>query len=325
MPMNSAVQLIGIDWGSTCLRIFLISSSGEVLATRSNGRGISSINGSANDYEQSLKELAGDWLEEYPAIQILACGMVGSKHGWLEVPYVICAAGDVAIASGIRTVSDGQKRQVHIVPGLAFMPANVPPDVMRGEETQIIGALTLRPDCHKKSCLILPGTHSKWVHIEHGKVLSLSTHMTGELFAVLCQHTVLGRLMSQSQNALDLSVFLRGVGDACSGGHLGLAHQLFAVRTLGLMEMLPAASLDDYLSGLLIGHEIQAGLAWRLAAGLAQAPLLLIGDSSLCGLYAQALSYCGVDDVSILSNTAPIGLWAIANCCEKKLLRDVCK
>jgi 2-dehydro-3-deoxygalactonokinase len=321
MPIALAPQLIGIDWGSTCLRVFLMSSTGEVLATRSNGQGISSIKGSAADYEQSLKALAGDWLDEYPTIKILACGMVGSKHGWLEVPYVTCPAGDVAIASHVLTVSDGQQRQVHIVPGIAFMPASAPPDVMRGEETQIIGALTLRPDCHQKSCLILPGTHSKWVHIENGKVLSMSTHMTGELFSVLCQHTVLGRLMQQAQNALDPIAFLRGVEAACVGVHLGLAHQLFAVRTLGLMEMLPAASLDDYLSGLLIGHEIQAGLAWRLAAGLEQAPLLLIGDSSLCGLYAQALSYCGVDDASILSNTAPTGLWAIANCCEKTQLQ----
>ncbi len=319
--------LIGVDWGSSCLRIYLISHAGEVLATRSSAQGCSSMNGSASAYQHSLQQLAGDWLEEYPEIELLACGMVGSKHGWQEVPYLTCPAGEQEIAAGVMTVTgdntgdSSRQRLIKLVPGMAFSPANAAPDVMRGEETQVIGALTLRADCLAQSCLILPGTHSKWVHIENGKVTAFSTHMTGELFALLSQHSVLGRLMPQQKNLPDPIAFARGVEDARKGMHLGLGHQLFAVRTLGLMEILPPASLSDYLSGLLIGHEIQAGLIWRQAAGLESAPLLLLGDAALCGLYAQALSHCGVGDASILSNTAAAGLWAIARHTEQARLK----
>lgn len=304
-------QLIGVDWGSTCLRVFLIGTDGDVLATRTSAQGSSSMNGSAWAYEQSLEQLAGDWLQEYPDINVLACGMVGSKHGWLEVPYVPCPADINAIAARIMTVKGVDQRRFEIVPGMAYRPSIGAPDVMRGEETQIVGALSLRPEAGQRSCIILPGTHSKWVQIEQAKISALATHMTGELFAILRQHSVLGRLMPSQQNELDPIAFIQGVEDARQGMYLGLSHQLFAVRTLGLMEMMPGSSLTDYLSGLLIGHEIQAGLGWRLAAGLEQAPLILVGDPTLCSHYAQALSHCGVHDASILSNTAPIGLWAI--------------
>lgn len=315
--INKAVSkldphLIGVDWGSTCLRVFLIGTHGEVLATRTSAQGSSSMNGSAWAYEQSLEQLAGDWLQEYPDIKVLACGMVGSKHGWLEVPYVACPSDVSAIAARVMSVKGVDQRRFDIVPGMAYRPANGVPDVMRGEETQIAGVLSLRPEASQRSCIILPGTHSKWVQIEQGKVTALATHMTGELFAILRQHSVLGRLMPSQQNELDPIAFLRGVEDARQGMYLGFAHQLFAVRTFGLMEMMPPSSLLDYLSGLLIGHEIQAGLGWRLAAGLEQEPLILVGDPGLCSHYAQALSHCGVHNASILSNTAPTGLSAIA-------------
>lgn len=305
-------HLIGVDWGSTCLRVFLIGGYGEVLATRTSAQGSSSMNGSAWAYEQSLEQLAGDWLQDYPECQVLACGMVGSKHGWLEVPYVACPADVQALATRVMTVKGVDQRRFEIVPGVAYRPELGAPDVMRGEETQIVGALSLRPEASQRSCIILPGTHSKWVQIAQGKVTAFATHMTGEMYAILRQHSVLGRLMPGQQDALDPIAFLRGVEEARQGMYQGLNHQLFAVRTFGLMEMMPATSLADYLSGLLIGHEIQAGLGWRLAAGLDSAPLILVGDPVLCGHYAQALSHCGVGSVSILSNTAPVGLWSIA-------------
>ncbi len=311
-------HLIGVDWGSSSLRVFLIDVDGEVLASRQSLEGSSVLNGSASAFQASLDKLAGDWLADFPDVNVLACGMVGSQHGWLEVPYVACPADDVAIARKSMTVKDVGGRRIAIVPGLRCDGVQGISDVMRGEETQIIGALVARPDARARSCLVLPGTHSKWAQVEDGVVTQFATHMTGELFAVLRQHSVLGRLMTTVAGKQDHEIsrdplaFLRGVDDAQAGAHLGLTQQLFAVRTLGLMEQLPKASLADYLSGLLIGHEVRAGLSWRLCAGLEQSPLLLIGDPSLCGYYAQALTHCGVEQFSLLDNTAARGLWSLS-------------
>lgn len=308
-------HLIGVDWGSSSLRVFLIDADGEVIASRSSLEGSSVLQGSASAFQASLENLAGDWLADFPEVNVLACGMVGSQHGWLEVPYVACPADSAAIARKTMTVKDVGGRRIAIVPGLRCDDGAGRADVMRGEETQIIGALAAHPEARSRSCLVLPGTHSKWAQVDDGKVSRFATHMTGELFAVLRQHSVLGRLMPSTPSAessRDPLAFLRGVDDAQTGAHLGLTQQLFAVRTLGLMEQLPKASLSDYLSGLLIGHEVQAGLSWRLCAGLEHSPLLVVGDTQLCGYYAQALTQCGVGQFSLLDNTAARGLWSLS-------------
>lgn len=311
--------LIGLDWGSTSLRAFLLAEDGEVMATRSSLEGCSVLNGSASAFQSSLDQLVGDWLSDFPGLKLIACGMVGSAHGWLEVPYVACPADAMAIAGQMMTLKDVAGRRIAIVPGLRCDDASGKTDVMRGEETQIIGALQLRPDARARSCLVLPGTHSKWAQVDDGRVTQFATYMTGELFAVLRQHSVLGRLMpevSATESARDPLAFLRGVDDAQSGAHLGLTQQLFAVRTLGLMEQLPRTSLADYLSGLLIGHEVQAGLNWRLGTGLEHTSLIVIGDPILCSRYAQALTQCGVGHFSVLDNTAARGLWSLSQAAD---------
>lgn len=308
-------QLIALDWGSSSLRAFLMADDGALIATRTSLEGCSVLNGSASAFQASLEKIAGDWLTDFPDVKLIACGMVGSAHGWLEVPYVACPADTLVMARKIMTVKDVGGRRLAIVPGLRCDDVSGKTDVMRGEETQIIGALELRPDARSESCMVLPGTHSKWAQVQEGKVTQFATYMTGELFAVLRQYSVLGRLMTESpaaETARDPLAFLRGVDDAKSGAHLGLTQQLFAVRTLGLMEQLPRTSLADYLSGLLIGHEVQAGLSWRLGAGLEHAPLIVIGDPILCSRYAQALTQYGVQQFSVLDNTAARGLWRLS-------------
>jgi 2-dehydro-3-deoxygalactonokinase len=240
--------------------------------------------------------------------------MVGSKHGWYEVPYVLAPSNVQDIAQHVVRLADVEQARIHIVPGvqcrsLDGIPDGIP-DVMRGEETQILGALTMLPECAVQSCMILPGTHSKWVHVQDAMIQKFATHMTGELFALLRQHSVLGRLMCSTEQ-LDSSAFTRGVRDAKTGKENGLTHQLFAVRTLGLMDDLPPEHLSDYMSGLLIGYEIQAGLSWRIQAKLQHAPIVIIGDAILCARYALALSYYGFENVSVLENTAAQGLWRI--------------
>lgn len=308
--MASAPRLLGLDWGSTGLRAFLLGDDGRLLATRAAKQGSSAMDGAPSAYCAALEDIAGDWLRRWPALPVLACGMVGSQHGWREVPYAACPADEQAFVAGRASVRAANDRPVWIVPGLRCDPEGAPPDVMRGEETQIIGALALRPLWRQASCLVLPGTHSKWAHIEAGRVQAFATHMTGELFAVLRAHSVLGRLMP-AEDGRDSAAFASGVDAARASGERGLGHQLFSVRTLGLAGTIPASGLADYLSGLLIGHELRAALAWRTGAGLAEAPLALIGEPALCARYEQALRQFGVS-ASVLDNTAPAGLWRAA-------------
>lgn len=291
-------RLIALDWGSTRLRAFLLGDGGEVLQTRQSDDGAATLQG-AEQYARALADLIGDWRERQPQLKLLACGMVGSQYGWREAPYVRCPANAEALASQLLKLDDA----IGIVPGLVDDAAR--PDVMRGEETQIVGALALHPGLADEAVLVLPGTHSKWARVRGGRVTGFATHMTGELFALLRQHSVLNRLMpADGSSPAAPEAFLRGVEAAREPG--GLAHQLFAVRTLGLFKQLSAEQLPDYLSGLLIGHEITAELR--------QAPqrVALIGDPALCARYALALQHLGQPAPLQLDNTAPAGLWALA-------------
>ena len=294
-------RLIALDWGSTRLRAFLLGADGEVLETRQSDAGASTLHG-ADAFAQALAALVGDWRVAQPALKLLACGMVGSQHGWREAAYVACPADAAALAGQALQLDDG----LSIVPGLVDDAAR--PDVMRGEETQIVGALARHPELAADACLVLPGTHSKWARVRAGRVTGFATHMTGELFALLRQHSVLARLMpADGASPSAPEAFLQGVDAAREEG--GLAHQLFAVRTLGLFKRLAAEQLPDYLSGLLIGHEIASELKGE---GAASQRLALVGDPALCARYAQALARFGQPAPLLLDNTAPAGLWRLA-------------
>jgi len=295
----SQARLIALDWGSTRLRAFLLGDGGEVLHTRQSNDGAATLQG-AEKYARALADLVGDWRADQPQLKLLACGMVGSQYGWREAAYVRCPADASALAGQMLKVDDA----LSIIPGLVDDAAQ--PDVMRGEETQIVGALALHPELADESCLVLPGTHSKWARVSGGKVTGFATHMTGELFALLRQHSVLNRLMpADGSSPASPEAFLKGVDAARKDG--GLAHQLFAVRTLGLFKQLSAEQLPDYLSGLLIGHEIASELRAVMPGRIA-----LVGDPALCARYAQALMHLGQPQPLLLDNTAPAGLWRLA-------------
>lgn len=302
VTQNMDPCLIGLDWGSTSLRAWLIGADGVVLAERASGKGASTLNEHAA-FVTAFDELTLDWRMAHPGLPVVACGMVGSSHGWLDVPYARCPAGRAELAAGMARVADGP----HIVPGLMSDEAGLPPDVMRGEETQILGALHVEPGLVEASCVVLPGTHSKWAHVAGGQVTRFSTYMTGELYAVLRQHSVLGRLLT-GPAAEDRAAFLDGVDAAHQHGEQGLSHQLFAVRTLGLTQRMRASGLADYLSGLLIGHELRSGLAWRTQHGLGGRPLVLVGEPRLCARYADALQHVGSPADRVLDNVASAGL-----------------
>lgn len=298
--------LIGIDWGSTSLRAWLIGAGGALLEEMTSNEGASTLDGHAA-FVAAFDEVTLAWRAAHPGLPLVACGMVGSSHGWLDVPYVRCAAGQAELAAGMARVPGGPL----IVPGLLFDEPDLPPDLMRGEETQILGALHAEPGLAGASCIVLPGTHSKWAQVVAGQVTRFSTWMTGELYAVLRQHSVLGRLITANPEE-DHAAFLAGVEAARRHGEQGLSHQLFAVRSLGVTQRMPAGGLADYLSGLLIGHELCAGLAWRMRHGLADEPLVLIGAPRLCARYAEALAQLGAPAALVLDNPAPAGLLAVA-------------
>jgi 2-dehydro-3-deoxygalactonokinase len=241
----------------------------------------------------------------------MAAGMIGSRQGWREVPYVDCPADLAGIAAGLLAFDTGCGT-LHLVPGV--MQRGALPNVLRGEETQVVGALALEPALADHSLLVLPGTHSKWVNICRGRIERFATYMTGELFAVLREHSILGRPARESGPAagepIHEEAFRRGLRIARESGSEGVASRLFTTRSLFLAGDLPAAQTLDYLSGLLIGEELRSVVAGL--GGAACPPLVLIGEAALCGRYAEALKECGIDRLHILENTAPAGLWQIA-------------
>jgi 2-dehydro-3-deoxygalactonokinase len=305
-------KLIGLDWGSTSLRAFLIGGDGLPLETRTGPHGASTLSG-ADAYVQVLNDIAGDWIAARPDLPLLACGMVGSKHGWKDVPYQNCPANADKLATGLQWVPGAA---VKIVPGLLHITGEDTPELMRGEETQIVGALGLDPELAQGAVIVLPGTHSKWAQVAGGVVQDFATYMTGEMFAVLRGHSVLGKLLPETLPKVssddDQTDFLRGVVAARDFGDLGLTHQLFAVRSLGVTDKLSSVGLLNYLSGLLIGHELRSALVWRDKAGLTTAPIVLVGDVNLCQRYQLALQSYGQAVKSILPDASPVGLWQVA-------------
>ena len=317
-------HLLALDWGTSRLRAFLMCA-GEVVAERESAHGIQHLpEPGPGGYATALAQLAGDWLEHQPELPLLACGMVGSAQGWREAPYVPCPADAAALAAQAVPVETAHGRPMWIVPGVSCDFAGAAPgrlpDVMRGEETQIVGALAaetvtavdaedLAATLGARRIYILPGTHSKWATVEDGRIVRFSTDLTGELYAVLRAHSILGRLMPTETAPFDDAAFARGVQVGARGDG-GLTHQLFSVRTLALAGELAPAALPDYLSGLLIGHEVANEL--HAATALSAAVPALIGDPALCARYARAFALLAAPAPQVLSNTAPRGLWRIA-------------
>jgi 2-dehydro-3-deoxygalactonokinase len=303
--LPGTARLVALDWGSTRLRAWLLGEGGTVLAERQNGDGASVLTGGASAFDQALTALAGDWLAQ--GLPTLACGMVGSAHGWREAAFVRCPARLDGLHHHLVDVRTRSGAAVHIVPGLVDEPAQATPDVMRGEETQVLGLLQAHPEFAEAACVLMPGTHSKWVQLRGGAVTGFRTRMTGEVYALLRGHSVLARLMvTSADDGVHADAFEAGVLAAHRADGTDLLAQLFSVRTLGLNRRWPPEALADHLSGLLIGHELAAGL--RQVDG----PLPLVGEPALCRRYAHALEVLGVTTAGVHGNTVCAGLWQLA-------------
>ncbi len=290
--------IIGVDWGTSSFRAYRLSADGTILQRIESPRGILTID--ADAHEAVLADLVGEWLTD-GAPPILMSGMIGARQGWVEAPYAQCPAGLREIASAIVTIETRTLGDIGLVPGVSTAGRDGAPDVMRGEETQILGALAAMN--RVEGVFVLPGTHSKWARVEAGRIVSFATYMTGELFAALKDHTILGRLMETGPE--DKLGFAEGVRAASRLEQPGdILHAIFMTRTLGLFDRLKPGQLSDYLSGLLIGAELRTGA--RDAPGA-----VVIGSPALTARYCAAGELLGLSLEPAPQDCAPIGQLAL--------------
>lgn len=294
--LMTQTTLIGVDWGTSNVRGFRYGAGGVVLETRQLGAGLKQVEVGA--WAKTFDEQFGDWLGDARDVPVLLSGMVGSRQGWCETPYVACPIHCDALARHLHQIPVTSK---WIVPGLSTIDAAGVPDVMRGEETQLAG---LGLDGLHTVCL--PGTHTKWVHYDSGRIESFRTFMTGELFDVLMNHSLLGRMASRGEH--DDDAFVRGLDRARSDA--ALLHNLFSARTLRLFDEIKATSVSAYLSGLLVGHEV----ASVIEDVSEESTIILVGTSQLAARYASAIGHWN-RNVHVFGgeSTAARGLWRIAS------------
>jgi 2-dehydro-3-deoxygalactonokinase len=304
-------QLIALDWGTSSLRAYKLGPAGVVLDQRALACGIMHLPSEprqiagvrcSDGFELAFDAACGDWLDAQPDLPVIACGMVGSAQGWSEAAYRDTPVDVARLGQALHRVSSLRGVTVHIVPGV--IERGGLPNVMRGEETQVLGVLQgLGADV----LIGLPGSHSKWVEVVDGCITHFDTFMTGELFAVLSAHSILGRTQQPAEQ-FQADAFDRGVHVALStDGQRGVLSTLFSARTLGLTGELTAQQQADYLSGLLIGHEL-AGLPARAR----NTPIILVGAAPLCARYQRALALCGFAHVSLAQEASERGLWQLA-------------
>lgn len=262
---------IAIDWGTTNFRAFLLCGN-ERLAQVDKASGLLSVE--KPQFAATLHTLLEPWLRQYGRVPIVMAGMVGSPQGWQGVPYAPQPCGAQDLVSGARMLTTPWGSQAWIVPGVQGASRYQQPDVMRGEEVQLVGLSALHPA--KKHQVLLPGTHSKHVHMADGKIVGFSTFMTGELFSLLSQHSLLGReLPAQSEND---AAFVFGVSVAQQ--KVPFSHLMFSTRTRRLTGEIPETHVLSYLSGLLIGYELSTLTGCKSA--------WIVGSPALTDRYQRA-------------------------------------
>jgi len=294
------IALLAIDWGTSSTRVYAMDRQGLIRDARSAALGVQRVANGA--FAQALKTLCGDDFPE--GVPAIACGMIGSRQGWVEAPYRPCPADFDAIAAALTHVPG---TTLAIVPGLICRDDDDIADVMRGEETQILGTLA-DAAARTRQVLLLPGTHSKWAITGAAGIEAFSTFMTGELYGVLVEHSILGRL---AVTGSDAEAFARGVRHSLRN-NAALSHDLFRARTLALTCRLAPSGVGDYLSGLLLGAEITAARGWLASRNVAATRVTLVGARALVDKYRTALAIAGIDADIGAEDAAARGLWRIA-------------
>ena len=314
--------LIAVDWGTTSLRAALILNA-QVQEERSSDQGIMSV--PTGEFPLVLSQICAQWLDIEDVI-ILISGMAGSAQGWQLAPYCACPVNAEILAQQLHWINPNK---IAIVPGLSIQLEHAP-DVIRGEEVQVIGALSL---LGKQSArLVLPGTHSKWVHVKNGKFESFSTFMTGEFFSLLREHSILSKTRPPvlEQTQFDLVAFEQGLKVSLlkktrnsstqdikstpkkpkQTYQPNLLHYIFGIRTLALFEQQTANHLLNKLSGLLIGYELGTQQFRK------NEEVIVVGAPALQTCYSHALSRVGVNALTLGSEATWRGFQVIAKAIE---------
>ena len=280
--MHDHAVLIGVDWGTTSLRAYLIGKDGMVLDSIHATKGILCVG--KNKFESVFEDLLTDWLTEYSSLPIILSGMITSRNGWIETDYIEVPAKISTMASSLVAKQATRGHQLYFVSGLSVMQADKAPDVMRGEETELIGHM-----CHKGTdgVFIFPGTHSKWVWVKDREIREFKTFMTGEVYALLKQHSILGKLMES--NGKSEAAFEKGVSWRLSQTG-SILHLLFSVRTFPLFDLMEPDQVSEYLSGLLIAEEISAVVSYAQTIK----SVTVIGRGDLAIRYCRALELMNI-------------------------------
>lgn len=309
------MNAIGVDWGSSSLRAYLFDATGQLLDQRESDQGITRVprrNEKDQPFEQTLLEVIKDW--QQPDMTVLLSGMITSRNGWIETPYLPCPARPADLyQQAISATLEGL--QLRFLPGVCQSPVpatkgksngssaittgvmpDVMPDVMRGEELQLLAIA----EETGADLLVLPGTHSKWAQLDTGAITAFRTIPTGELFEVLLNHSLIGGLALADD--WSETHFLQGV----ASGHQSNAFlgQLFSCRSSVLLETQSPAQARSWLSGLLIGRELQEGMA-LFSTG--EKAVRLIGNQKLCGLYQRAFAHLDIPATVEQRDAAQLG------------------
>lgn len=281
---------IAVDWGTSRLRLWALDGDGKVLAERRSEEG---LEGARNAGFNATLEAHLTTLHIPLDVPVIICGMAGSRQGWVEAPYIAVPSPLSAVASHASIVNDSA-RDVRILPGLCQnLEAN--PQVMRGEETKLLG---LNLD-QKRHLVCLPGTHAKWVEIDNGIVTGFTTFLTGELFALFCNHSILRHSIGESANfSIDDTSFAAACRSMIDEPQT-LMEKLFSIRAASLLFDKTAEQSSATLSGLLIGAEV--GVAKRMFRD--DVSFTLAGTGTLGALYAKAIALAGLHATHVDSET----------------------
>jgi 2-dehydro-3-deoxygalactonokinase len=276
------MRRIVVDWGSSNFRAYRFGPDGEIADRHQAEAGILTV--SDGRFEAALTREIGHWID--PDTEILLSGMITSRNGWVETPYLDPPATPAGlVANAIRRESENGATLLFL-PGVCNRSPQ--PDVMRGEEIQVFGTVGASED----ALVVLPGTHSKWVNVSGGAISRFSTFLTGEIFALLKQHSIIGRLIPAGAAVPNEAAFRAGVITGFAGRPGGFLNDIFTARAGALLAEFPPAEIAERLSGIVIGHEIRAGLA---SAGSTKQKPRLVGEVALVARYRLAFEALGFD------------------------------
>ncbi|MEM1262041.1 MAG: 2-dehydro-3-deoxygalactonokinase [Pseudomonadota bacterium] len=309
-----STPFIAVDWGTTHLRAYRIGADLGRLSSidqieQRRGPGVTAV--ASNAFATTLRATIDDWLDADQPLPVLLSGMVTSTLGWHEVPYVDCPADIDALVATSHTLPF-DTTDVTLIGGARCTNPLALPDVLRGEELQVLGVTT----ADEESLVIVPGTHNKWVAVRHGRIVSFVTVMTGELYALLTRYSVL--VANDAEQSDDEAAFDAGLDAVATAGIDNALALLFSTRSCQLSGELQKTSAAAYLSGLVIGTDVRLGLRLAERSNWPTINLRVVAEPTLAERYVRALRHAGVDATTVPAWRASLaGLRRFLDACNK--------